>query len=369
MSTLSEGNVLAPLTRVPPRAGLHGWLRRHVIATPLDAALAAVLLILAAYALPGAIRWAITDSVVSGDTPSACAGAGGACWAVVTHHARVIVFGLYPYAEQWRAGLALALVALALATTFWLGIGRLQWVAALWLSVVVAFVVLVGGGVFGLKAVPTDEWGGLALSLYVFMLTLVIGFPLAVLLALGRASRLPVLRVVCTGAIEIVRALPILTILFCAAIVVPLMLPQWLTPGKSYRVILAMAFFYACYQAEIIRGGLQGVPSGQMLAALSLGLTPLQCRILVELPQALRYTVPATINQVVVALKDTSMLLVVGLFDFMASANTAISKDEWVRYFTELYLFVAAVFLVLTSVIAALQRRFGGPAESAHGRH
>ena len=156
------------------------------------------------------------------------------------------------------------------------------------------------------------------------------------------------------------RALPILTILFCAAIVVPLMLPDWLNPGKMYRVVLAMAFFYACFQAEIIRGGLQGVPSGQVHAALSLGMTPLQTKVLIELPQALRYTVPATINQVVVALKDTSMLLVVGIFDFMASANTAISKDEWARYFAELYLFVAAVFLVLTTVLAGLERRFVG---------
>jgi general L-amino acid transport system permease protein len=167
-------------------------------------------------------------------------------------------------------------------------------------------------------------------------------------------------RLCCTGAIELVRALPILTILFCAAIVIPLMLPEWLNPDKVVRVILAMAVFYACFQAEIIRGGLQGVPPAQVQAALSLGMTRLQVKLYVELPQALRYTVPATINQMVVALKDTSMLLVVGLFDFLASANTAITKDEWSRYFAELYLFVAAVFLVLTSILSALERRFVG---------
>jgi general L-amino acid transport system permease protein len=217
-----------------------------------------------------------------------------------------------------------------------------------------------GGGAFGLKRVPTDEWGGLPLSIFVFLGTVLLGFPLAVLLAFGRASRLPAIRVVCTAAIEIVRAMPILTILFCAAIVIPLMLPGWLNPGKLYRIIAAMAFFYACYQAEIIRGGLQGVPPGQMDAALSLGLTPLRAKLLVALPQALRYTIPATINQIVVALKDTSVLLIVGLFDFLASANTAISKDEWVRYFPELYMVVAAAFLVMTSVLAGLERRFAG---------
>ena len=208
-----------------------------------------------------------------------------------------------------------------------------------------------------------DDWGGLPLSIFVFIATVLLGFPFAIVLALGRGSRLPALRIACTGAIEIVRAMPILTILFCAAIVIPLMLPGLLNPGKIYRVIVAMAFFYACFQAEIIRGGLQGVPPGQVEAAMSLGMTPLQTKILVELPQALRYTVPATINQIVVALKDTSMLLVVGLFDFLASANTAISKDEWARYFVELYLFVAIVFLVLTSAVAGLERRFVGDAQ------
>ncbi len=349
-----------PAARLAPRVGLAGWLRSRVFATRLDVALVALLAALAVYALPALFRWAITDSVVQADMPRTCAAATGACWAVVHSHARIILFGLYPYAEQWRAGLALAAVALALATTFALDRNRLHRVALLWLATAAVFVVLMGGGMFGLPRVATDAWGGLPLSIFVFLATVMLGFPFAIILALGRASSLPAVRIVCTGAIEIVRAMPILTILFCAAIVVPLAIPQWLDPGKIWRVIVAMAFFYACFQAEIVRGGMQGVPEGQVLAALSLGMTPLQSRLMVELPQALRYTIPATINQIVVALKDTSMLLVVGLFDFMASANTAISKDEWARYFAELYLFVAAVFLVLTSVLAGLRRRFVG---------
>jgi general L-amino acid transport system permease protein len=345
---------------IPPRASLKDWLRQHVLATRTDLVLAVVLVGLATWFLPKLVRWVLFDSVVVADQPQACAAAAGACWAVVYAHARTILFGLYPYAEQWRAGIALAVVALALAATFVLGAGRLRYVAALWVATPVVFLVLMAGGILGLEYVPTDAWGGLPLSIFVFIATVLVGFPLAIALALGRGSRLPAFRFVCTAAIEIVRALPILTILFCAAVVIPLMLPGWLTPDKIFRIMLAMAFFYACFQAEIIRGGLQGVPPGQAHAALSLGLTPLQSKLSVELPQALRYTVPATINQVVVALKDTSMLLVVGLFDFMASANTAITKDEWSRYFPELYLFVAVVFLVLTTVVSRLERRFVG---------
>ncbi len=343
-----------------PRPSLAQWLRYHVVATRTDLVLAAILVIFAAWTLPRFVRWAFLDSVVAADTPGVCAAAAGACWAVVTAHARTIVFGLYPYGEQWRAGIALFIVALALATTFVLGVSRLRYVVALWIGAATVFIVLMAGGIFGLARVPTDAWGGLPLSIFVFIATVLIGFPLAIVLALGRGSHLPAVRAVCTAAIELVRAVPILTILFCAAVVLPLMLPSWLTPDKMFRVVLAMAFFYACFQAEIVRGGLQGVPVGQVHAALSLGLTPMQTKMLVELPQALRYTVPATINQIVVALKDTSMLLVVGLFDFMASANTAITKDEWSRYFAELYLFVAAVFLVLTTVVSRLERRFVG---------
>lgn len=344
----------------PPRASAREWLRHYVLATKADVVLAIVLVALAAWLIPKIVRWGFVDSVVVADQPKACAAAAGACWAVVTAHARTILFGLYPYAEQWRAAIALGVVALALAATFALGVQRMRHVVVLWIVTALAFLVLMAGGIPGLRYVPTDTWGGLPLSIFVFIATVLLGFPLAIALALGRQSRLPVFRIACTAAIEIVRAVPILTILFCAAVVIPLMLPKWLTPDKMYRIILAMAFFYACFQAEIIRGGLQGVPPGQAHAALSLGLTPLQSWWHVQLPQALRYTVPATINQVVVALKDTSMLLVVGLFDFMASANTAITKDEWSRYFPELYLFVAAVFLVLTTVVSRLERRFVG---------
>jgi general L-amino acid transport system permease protein len=348
-----------------PRASLVDRLRRDVLATKTDVVLAAVLVAAAIHFVPKIVRWAFVDSVVLADQPTACAAAAGACWAVVYAHARTILFGLYPYAEQWRAAIALCVVAVALAATFALGVRRLRFVVVTWIATALVFLVLMAGGIFGLRYVPTDAWGGLPLSIFVFIATVLAGFPLAIVLALGRGSRLPAFRAVCTAAIEIVRAVPILTILFCAAVVIPLMLPGWLTPTKIFRIILAMAFFYACFQAEIIRGGLQGVPAGQVHAALSLGLTPLQTWTFVELPQALRYTVPATINQVVVALKDTSMLLIVGLFDFMASANTAITKDEWSRYFPELYLFVAAVFLVLTTVVSRLERRFVG--EMRHG--
>lgn len=344
--------------RPPPaaQAGLLHRLRTNWLATPTDRVLAVVLLLIAAYALPGLIRWAFVDSVLFVDNAAACREAAGACWAVIRQRFRVIAFGLYPFDQQWRAALALGAVVLAIGGTFWAGADRLRLIAAIWIATAAVFIILMGGGVFGLSSIPSDRWGGLPLSLYVFVGTVLLGFPLAVALALGRTSRLWAIRLFCTTIIEGVRAVPLLTVLFCAAVVAPLLVPGWFNPAKAYRVILAMALFYACYQAEVIRGGLQGVPRGQVEAALSLGLNRAKTLLLIVLPQALRTTIPATMNLIVVALKDTSMVVIVGLFDFLASANTALGSDAWAPFYREVYLLIVVVFLVLTSTLTVLGR-------------
>jgi general L-amino acid transport system permease protein len=297
----------------------------------------------------------VIDSVTQADGPAACRAAPGACWAVITGHARIILFGLYPYELQWRPAAALLLIVAAACATAWAGLGRGRALAGIWAAAIGGFFVLMGGGIFGLQRVPGDMWGGLPLTVYVFFGTVGIGFPLAVALALGRNSvTMPVIRWFCTALIECVRAVPLLTVLFCAAVVAPLLVPGFFNPAKLYRVILSLALFYACYQAEVIRGGLQGLPKGQFEAARALGLRPWQMMLMVVLPQALRLTLPASVNLVVVAFKDTSMVVIVGLFDFVAAANTTFSKDGWQPFFREIYILIAAVYLLATGVIARL---------------
>jgi general L-amino acid transport system permease protein len=351
----------ASVKRPPPslRVGPVEWLRRNFFATPVDAALTLVGLLLVAWFLPAAIRWAIIDSVTLADTPAACRAAAGACWAVVKNHARIILFGLYPYELQWRPAVALTLVVAATGATAWLGLWRARALAAIWTVTIAVFVVLMGGGVFGLQRVSGDSWGGLPLTVYVFFGTVGIGFPLAVALALGRNSAtMPVIRWFCTALIESVRAVPLLTVLFCAAVVVPLLIPGFFNPAKLNRVILSLAVFYACYQAEVIRGGFQGLPKGQFEAARALGLRSWQVMLFIILPQALRLTLPASVNLFVVAFKDTSMVVIVGLFDFVASANTTFSKDGWQPFFREIYILIALVYLLATGVIARLGSTF-----------
>lgn len=356
--TVVSARCAAHKKRPPPeaQAGTLNRLYSKWLATPTDRVLAILLLLVAAYVLPGVIRWAFVDSVLFADNAAACREATGACWAVIRQRFRVIAFGLYPYDQHWRAALALGAVVLALGGTFGAGAERLRLVAALWIVTAAVFIVLMGGGVFGLTPIPSDRWGGLPLSLYVFLGTVLIGFPLAIGLALGRTSQLWAIRIFCTAIIEGVRAVPLLTVLFCAAVVAPLLVPGWFNPAKAYRVIIAMAIFYACYQAEVIRGGLQGVPRGQAEAAMSLGLNRAKSLLLIVLPQALRTTIPATMNLIVVALKDTSMVVIVGLFDFLASANTALGSDAWAPFYREVYLLIVAVFLILTSTLMMLGR-------------
>ncbi len=355
--TLAQPRALAEGGPRRPRGGIWRRLRDTIVAAPIQAAITIAVLAVAALGIARALRWAVFDAVFVAASPDACRGAAGACWAIVTSNARVIAFGLYPTGEQWRpfAALVVVLAAAAIIVAF----PRLRRLLAIPLALATAgiFLVLMGGGRFGLAPVPLDRWGGLPLSILVFAGTVVLGFPLSILLALGRRSSLPLVRIVCTGLIEGVRAVPLLTVLFCAAVVAPLVVPGWLNPDKIVRIVVAMALFYACYQAEVVRGALQGVPAGQREAAMSLGLRPLHYIWLVELPIALRIAVPATVNLLVVAFKDTSMVITVGLFDFVATANTAITGDAWAPYFVELYLFVALVYLVGTGAITAWGHR------------
>lgn len=360
---MSGASILSATARKRPpppreRLGLGRWLRANFFATPVDAALTMIGLLLVVYLAPTVLRWAVIDSVAIADGPAACRAAAGACWAIIHEHAKLIFFGLYPRAELWRPGAALAVFVAAVAATGWLGLWRIRPVLIVWAIAATAFIGLMGGGWFGLTPISADRWGGLPLTLYVFMGSVGIGFPIAVALALGRASSLPAISWVCTAVIELARAVPLLTILFCAAVVAPLLVPGWFNPDKLNRVILSLALFYACYQAEVIRGGFQGVASGQIEAARALGLDRIKVMWLVVLPQALRITIPATVNLLVVAFKDTSMVIVVGLFDFLASANKSFTSDAWAPFFGEVYILVSLVFLAGTGTLAWFGKSF-----------
>jgi general L-amino acid transport system permease protein len=343
--------------------GMLLWLHRRLFATPLDGAVSLAFGALVAWVAWQALGWALIDTVWEAESGAPCREVSGACWAVIANRGRLILFGLYPYEEHWRSTLAcLAIVAtmvLSCLPWFW-GLMRLS---VLWLAGFGIFMALMFGGFLGLELVTTEKWGGLSLTVFLFAAVVVIGMPLAVALALARRSRLPVVRGVAGGIIDVTRSLPLLTILFTAAVVAPFVLPGWAQGDKLTRVTVAFALFFAAYQAEIIRAGIQAIPEGQEEGAMALGMRYWHRVFLIVLPQAFRHALPVTINQVVITFKETSIVTIIGFFEVMASANAAVGRGDWTGQYIEVYVFVGLIYFLfvfgLSRYGAWLERRAG----------
>ena len=332
----------------PPAApsGVFAWFRKHFFSNWLDAVLSLVFGLFIIWVTVKLVDWAILDAVWRVKNREQCGQSGGACWAVIEDRGRLILFGLYPYEEQWRSTIAcltvIATIALSCLPTFW-SVWRLP---LLWVIGFGLFVLLMRGGFAGLSLVTSEQWGGLSLTIFIFSAVFVIGMPLAVIFALARQSSLPIIAHGTGLFIDLVRSLPLLTILFAAAVVVPLLLPEWLHGNKLMRVVIAFAIFFGVYQAEIIRAGLQATPAGQAEAATALGM-PYWSRVVdILLPQAFRNTLPSTINQAVITFKETSIVTIIGFFEVMASGNAAIGTGEWGAQFVEVYVFLALIYFV-----------------------
>lgn len=328
------------------------WARRHLFSTPFNAALTLLLAYLGYRFASGIVHWALIDAVWHAETGAACRAAAGACWAVIAEKHRPMLFGVYPYEEHWRLALAVLVYLAAVAATAVPAFWRLRILAPIWLATVVATSVLLWGGVAGLRPVETNQWGGLPLTLVLFSGTMVIGFPVAVALALGRRSHLPAVRVSAASFIECMRGVPLITILFVAVNVFPLFLPQHLELNKLLRVMVGLAVFSACYQAEVIRGGLQAIPRGQYEAAEALGLGYWRTMGLIVLPQALRICLPGIVNHVIAAFKNTSFVIIIGLFDVLTATSAVLSDPLWRQFYVEAYLFVAAVYFAFCFVLS-----------------
>lgn len=308
------------------------------------------------------IDWGLIRATFSAAARQAeCEANGGACWSVIANRWRVIFFGLYPYEEQWRSGLACVAVVVTIILScipyFWAA----RRLVATWVIGYATYFLLMKGGILGLPLVREEQWGGLALTLFIFVSIAILGMPLAIALALLRNSTLPWIARTTGGIIDTVRSLPLVTILFTFAIVLPFMLPDMLVGEKLYRVIVGAAIFFAVYQAEIIRGGMQGVVKGQEEAAMALGLSYWQRTSRIMLPQAFRNALPATINQFVITFMETSLVVIIGFFELLASSNAAYGTGEWTFAFVEVYVFVAAIYFVfvfgLSRYGAYLERR------------
>lgn len=336
------------LEPVPARPAPPGRSRGLIALFFGDLASAAVTLVAAALILslaPKIASWAVVNGVWTGDG-EACRNAEGACWAFLREKARFILFGIYPPDEHWRPALAIGLV---LAMTLW-SLPPRHWTKATllgWLATIAAFLLLLRGGVLGLTEVPSSAWGGLPVTILLTIASLGLGFPLAIALALGRLAKARAVHLICIGIVETIRGLPLLSLLFIASIMLPLMLPDGLSIDKLARALVALTLFSAAYLAEVLRGGLQSLPAGQREAAQALGLSWLKATRLIILPQAIRKVIPPLTNTVIVMVKNTSLVLVVGLFDLLSAGRAAATDPAWPAAYKETYLFVALVYFLI----------------------
>jgi len=327
---------------------MRSWLRANLFNGMASSLVTLVLAYLIGRAAWGVVKWGLVDAVWSAPDGRACqaaSGGAGACWAFLGLWGRFILFGRFPYAEQWRAALVvLIFVALLLASCLpRLKGGRM---ALLWLAGIALNLVLMLGGVAGLAAVPTDLWSGLPLTLILAIVGLAAAFPLAIVLALGRRSEMPAVRALSVGYIELIRGVPLITVLFMASVMLPLFLPEGTTINKLLRAQVGFILFFAAYLAEAIRGGLQAIPRGQYEAADALGLSYWRKTWLVILPQALKIAIPPLVNIFIGGFKDTTLVTIIGLFDLMSTASNAITDPAWRGFYVEAYGFVGVIYFL-----------------------
>ncbi|RNF51734.1 amino acid ABC transporter permease [Marinomonas hwangdonensis] len=338
-----------PSPSLPPpvnSVGAVAWLRNNLLSSPLNVALTLFSLYILYLLVPPMIQWGIVNATFTGDTRAACTG-GGACWAFIGAYFEQFMYGLYPSEETWRINLSLiALVVL-------LGAFAIKTINKFYLSLVITLVYpvvayfLFAGGVFGLVVVETSLWGGLFLTTLLGVVGIVASFPLGVLLALGRRSDMPVAKSVCIVFIETIRAVPLITILFMASVMIPLFLPDGMNFNKLMRVIIGITLFSSAYMAEVIRGGLQAIPKGQYEAADAMGLTYWQSMILVILPQALKLVIPGIVNTFIGLFKDTTLVYIVGMFDLLGRIQAANHDANWLGTTVEGYAFAGFVYFII----------------------
>jgi general L-amino acid transport system permease protein len=341
----------------PPAAsvGVIGWVRNNLFNGWFNSLLTLVMLFFLGKTVPPFIKWAFIDSHWSGSGQQ-CRETAGACWSIIPANIRFIIFGFFPHAEQWRPFIAMIL----LVALLFYSQDRRRWkksLVYLWGGGLFVMGLLMKGGLFGLQSVDSTQWGGLPLTLILSVFGLTAAYPLGVILALGRQSKLPVVKSMCIIYIELIRGVPLISLLFMSSVVFPLFLPEGVTVNKILRAQAAIIFFTAAYIAEVVRGGLQGMSRGQYEAAESLGLNYYQTMRLVILPQALKIVIPPSVSILISAFKDTSLVVIIALYDLLKTTQSVLSDPQWMGYSAEAYIFIAMIYFGCCFFMSNYSRR------------
>ena len=353
---MSENQTYEPGTHpsLPPPAsevGVYGWIYHNLLDGWVNKIITVLVVVFLIIIIPPSLNWLFFDAVFQGADRNECraimreAGANGACWAFIGHRFELLVYGFYPEAERWRVNLSFFVMLAALVPVLFDNVPQRK--KALWFSLaapVIIYWLLVGG--FGLEPVPTTKFGGFMLTMVVGVTGIVFSLPLGIALALGRISHLPALRMVCVAFIEFIRGVPLITLLFVASTMLNYFLPPGTTFDLLLRVLIMVILFSAAYIAEVVRGGLQAIPKGQQEAADAMGLKYWQSMRLIILPQALKISIPGIVNSFIGLYKDSTLVIVIGLFDVLGMGRASLADTKWQGLSTEVYVTVAIFFFI-----------------------
>ncbi|MFZ4440150.1 MAG: amino acid ABC transporter permease [Syntrophales bacterium] len=341
----------APVIRI----GLLQWAKTNLFNGVLNSILTIVTLVLLYKVVPPFVRWAFIDSLWFSSAEQ-CRAGSGACWSIIPANIRFIIFGFYPHELHWRPLVAMIM----LVGLLFYSKNRNHWRPSLgyfWVVGLLAMGILMRGGLFGLTPVESDKWGGLPLTLMLSFFGMFAAYPLGVLLALGRRSKMPAVKTICVLYIELIRGVPLISMLFMSAVLFPLFFPEGLTVNKIIRAQVAIILFTAAYIAEVVRGGLQAITRGQYEAAESLGLNYVQKMRLIILPQALKIVIPPTVGILISAFKDTSLVVIIALYDVLKTTKSVLANPSWMGFSPEAYLFVALIYFVCCFSMSNYSRR------------
>jgi general L-amino acid transport system permease protein len=328
------------------RRGPAWWLRHNLFAGPFNSLATLALGLLVVWALWHIAAWGIVNAEWQPDFQLCRAlDHHGACWGVIVEKFRLIFFGRFPYEEQWRPLVATLLMLGLVVFSCYPGAWN-KGLILIWIANLVILFFLMHGNVLGLTVVETARWGGFPLTLLLATAGIAAAFPLAILVALGRRSHMPGFRAICVVYVELIRGVPLISVLFMASALFPLLMPPGLSIDVLLRVLVGITLFSAAYLAEVVRAGLQAVPVAQLEAAAALGLSYWQTQRKIMLPQALRKVVPALVNSFIGTFKDTSLVTIVSLYELTGALRLALTDPDWRPYFIEGYLFIALIYFV-----------------------
>lgn len=372
-----RGATQDPLPPPVLQSGPIGWARENLFSTPLNIALTVLCLLLIYFTIPPVIDYMLVNAVWTGADREACIVTPlrpevGACWAFVRERLNYFIYGFYPIEERWRVDIFFAMLAVGI---FWLLSLRAprRDIGAIYFFIVMpvcSFILLSGWELIGLPTVETSYWGGVLVTIVVAAVGIVVSLPIGILLALGRRSTMPAVRLFSVIVIEFVRGVPLITVLFMASVMLPLFVPDAWSPDKLLRALVGVALFTSAYMAEVVRAGLQAIPKGQYEGAMAVGLGYWQMMRLIILPQALRITIPNIVNSYIALFKDTTLVFIVGIFDLLRTIEAARIDPKWAAPTTSTtgYAFAAIFYFICCYAMSRYARNMEARLATGHKR-